>query len=171
MKFFRYFPTVPYQFDVNGELFTLRITNPTVHFKIMERLKEHIAVLYDYVIQSDERPDSVATKLYGSPDYTWVILILNNILTLFDWPLTQAEFDRYIICKYGSIRTAQITSIYKTKDNYYIDVDSYNAMSADQRGAVTNAYDDELDKNEAKRRIKVVPAELVEPLVLELQKT
>ena len=170
MKFFRYFPTVPYSFNVNGQSFVLNITNPTVHFKIVEQLKSHIAALYDYIITDGERPDTVATKVYGSADYTWVVLIVNNIMTLYDWPLTSVEFDRFIVDKYNSIPAAQATPVYKTNDGYYVDATTYAALPDAER-ALSNAYDDELTKNEAKRRIKIVPSPFVESLVLELRKT
>lgn len=170
MKFFRYFPTVPYEFVVDGQSFVLNITNPTVHFKVMERLKSHITVFHDYVVEDGERPDSVATRVYGSPDYTWVVLLVNNIMTLYDWPLSSREFDRFIVDKYGSVSAAQATPVYKTSDGYYLDATTYGLTDASLR-AQSNAYDDELEKNEAKRRIKIIPTQFVEPLVVELRKT
>jgi hypothetical protein len=171
MKYFQYFPKIDYTFtNTDGTLTTLSITNPTVHVKIVERLKQHIEVFHDYVIADGERPDTVATNLYGSPDYTWVVLIVNNIFSLYDWPLTYDEFVLFIVDKYGSLAAAQAQSVYKTTDGDYIDAVSYGLLSADQQGSVISAYDDELAKNEDKRRIRVIPAQFVEPLVLELRK-
>jgi hypothetical protein len=171
MKFFRYFPSVPYRFQSGDSTFSLDLTNITIRFSIMERLKQHVTVLYDYIVQDGERPDTVANKLYGSPDHTWIVLLVNNILSLYDWPLHNAEFDRYIKEKYGSLAAAQARSIYKTTDGYVVDAVSYMALPAAQRATTVSCYDDELSQNEAKRRIRVIPAEFVEPLVLELRKT
>lgn len=170
MKFFRYFPKMTYEFDgVANSTFTLDMTNITVRFTIMEKLKQHVTVLYDYIIQDGERPDTIATSLYGSPDHTWIVLLVNNIMSLYDWPLTSEEFDRYITDKYGSMQAAQANTIYRTSDNYIVDANTYMQLAASDRGTTISAYDDELTKNEDKRRIRIVPAEFVEPLVLELR--
>lgn len=169
MKFFQYFPKMTYEFECANTSFQLDMTNITVRFIIMERLKQHVTVLYDYIVQDGERPDTVAHKLYGSPDHTWIVLLVNNIMSLYDWPLTTAEFERYIVSRYGSQAAAQAQTLYRTTDGYFVDYQSYLQLPVAQRGTSTSAYDDELEKNEAKRRIRVVPAEFVGPLVQELR--
>jgi hypothetical protein len=170
MKFFTYFPQTPYTFVNANGAYVLNLTNQTVHVRLMERIKASIAVLYDYVIEDDERPDTVSVNLYGTPDYTWILLLVNQFFTLFDWPLTNDEFNAYIAEKYGSVATAQALLLYRTFDNFYVDVATYNALDASQRGLTQTVYDFELDANDAKRRIKVVPVEFVAPLNNELKK-
>lgn len=170
MKFFSYFPKMSYRFDGDGTPFTLDLTNITVRFTVMERLKQHVTVLHDYVVQDGDRPDTVAYKLYGNPDHTWLVLLPNNILSLYDWPLSTAEFDRYINEKYGSQAAALANTYYKTTDGYFVDANTYSQMAASEQGDTPSAYDVELEKNDAKRRIRVIPAEFVQPLIYELRK-
>jgi hypothetical protein len=41
-------------------------------------------------------------NIYGTPDYEWIILLLNDISNVYkDWPLTQREFEFMIREKYG----------------------------------------------------------------------
>ncbi len=171
MKFFQYFPHMAYEFRNDTGSFKLDMTNITTRFVVMEQLKNHVTVLYDYVIQDGERPDVVANKLYGSPDHMWIVLLVNNIMSLYDWPLTTTEFNRYIVEKYGSIQAANAAMVYKTTDHYYVDYQSYLLLPAAERDTPISAYDDELTQNEVKRRIRVIPVEFVEPLILELRKT
>jgi hypothetical protein len=170
MKFFSYFPKMSYEFHASNGAFTLDMTNITTRFVIMERLKQHVTVLHDYIVQDGERPDTVAQKVYGSPDHTWVVLLINNIMSLYDWPLTSFVFDRYIVSKYGSQAAAQANTLYKTSDGYYVDANTYSQLPVSERGSTPSAYDDELTKNEDKRRIKVIPQEFVQPVILELRK-
>jgi hypothetical protein len=170
MQFFTFFPTVNYTFQDANTQFTLTMVNPTVHVRLVEAIKKNITVLYDYVIQDDERPDTVSVNLYGTPDYTWVVLLLNNIFTLFDWPLTNDEFTKYLVEKYGSVATANATLLYRTFDGYYIDLTTWTALTTVERMAAQTAYDFEADANDAKRRIRVVPTEFVAPIALELKK-
>jgi hypothetical protein len=103
MQFFRYFPQLSYEIgDVKVDL-----TNITAHVLIKERLQQNIRTFYDYVVQDGERPDTVAAKLYGSVNHTWIVLLLNNIFSLFDWPLGHDEFNDYMVEKYGSVAAAQ----------------------------------------------------------------
>lgn len=68
------------------------------------------AVAFDkYQIIGEERPDQVAKKVYGSPQYDWVILISNNIINLREeWPLSDSEFSNLIQTKYTSTELTQV---------------------------------------------------------------
>lgn len=170
MNFFKYFPTTPYAFGNANGSYVLSLTNTTVHVRLMEALKQHITVLYDYQVQDGERPDTVSVNLYGTPNYTWIVLLLNNIFSLFDWPLTGDEFNAYIAERYTSITNAKTLLLYQTFDGYFVDVTTWTALPVSKRLPAITVYDHELDLNEAKRRIRVVPADFVAPLDLELKK-
>lgn len=170
MQFFEFFPQTRYEFDVNGTRMSFDITVPTTRLKIMQKLQQTLTVFYDYVIQDGQRPDSVATDLYGSPAYTWIILLVNNIQSLYDWPLATEEFHRYILEKFGSLAAAESEWLYYTADGYLVDVMTYNGLIVADRGTPKTAYQYELELNEAKRRIKVIPAEFASPLLIELKK-
>lgn len=170
MNFFKHFPRVQYTFQLDDTNVVMDITSPTTRIKLMERLKQNITVLYDYVIQDTDRPDTVATQLYGSPGHTWVILLVNNIFSLYDWPLTEAEFNCYIADKYGSIQAATTQYIYTTVDGYRVDATTWAALDVSDRGDTQTVYDWEVTLNEAKRRIKVIPPQFISPLMLELKK-
>ncbi len=170
MNFFQFFPKVDYRFQSPTGNSTLTITNTTAHVVLVEKAKQAITVFYDYVIQDGDRPDTVAQKVYGGVDFTWVVLLINNIFSLYDWPLTQNEFVAFITEKYGSIQAAQSTPLYRSVGNFFVDNDTYLLMPVSQRGLPISAYDYELDLNEAKRRIKVVPPAFLNPLMSELKK-
>jgi hypothetical protein len=170
MKFFSYFPTVEYGFQNSNGQYMLSMVNQTAHVRIVEALKKSITVFHDYVIQNDDRPDTVSVNLYGTPDYTWIVLMLNNIFSLYDWPLTNDEFDSYIVERYGSVTAAKALLRYRTFDNYYVDEDTWDALTVAQRGLAQTTYDFEVEANDAKRRLRVVPAEFVAPLAKELKK-
>jgi len=60
-------------------------------------------LFHNYVIEDGDRPDTIAAYYYGSDYYDWIVLLSNNIIDLAnEWPLTQPQFDDYIIFKYGS---------------------------------------------------------------------
>ena len=157
MDFFKYYRRTPYTFDVDGDTFQVNLTNVTQRAKIVERLRQYTSAMYEYVIQDGERPDIVAQRLYGSPSYTWVVLLSNNIFSLYDWPLSSQEFEDYLISKYGSIQHARDGArTYYTVEGDRVDETTYDALPEARQGNVLTPYEQEVQDNEAKRRIKVI---------------
>jgi hypothetical protein len=57
-----------------------------------------------YTVKEGEKPEDIAYYYYGSVDYTWLVLLANNIVdSYYDWPLDDRDFNEYIIKKYESI--------------------------------------------------------------------
>lgn len=74
--------------------------------KIREDIFENLAFFEKYTIRGDDRPDNVASKVYGEPTLDWIVLISNNIVNIqSEWPLPQREFDSYLLEKYGDYNT------------------------------------------------------------------
>lgn len=54
-----------------------------------------------YTISDEDRPEDIAYYYYGSTDYTWLVLLANNIIDPYhQWPLKEDDFNKYIIKKY-----------------------------------------------------------------------
>lgn len=57
-----------------------------------------------YTVKEGEKPEDIAYYYYGSVDYTWLVLLANNIVdSYYDWPLDDKDFNEYIIKKYESV--------------------------------------------------------------------
>jgi hypothetical protein len=166
MDYFQYQSVVPYAFTVDGVTTSMNIVNITQRAMIRERLRQHTTAMHDYVIAEGERPDTVALKLYGSVKYTWVVLLMNNIMSLYDWPMSSGEFESYLIGKYGSVflstrrgtRTSAAWSaakFYYTTEGDQVDAATYATLGTRQ-GVTNTPYTQEVEDNDAKRSIKVV---------------
>lgn len=157
MNYFQHLNTTPYTIDD----VTFSITNFTERARIAERLRQHTTAIYDYVIADEQRPDTVAQIVYGDVRYTWIVLLMNNIMSLYDWPLTNVEFGEYIIDKYGSIEAAmEGDEHYFTTDGDEVDETTYGELGTRQ-GAIMTPYEYEQRANEAKRRIKIISAKFL----------
>ena len=54
-----------------------------------------------YTITDEDKPEDIAYYYYGSTDYTWLVLLANNMIDPYhDWPLKDEDFHKYIIKKY-----------------------------------------------------------------------
>jgi len=70
--------------------------------KIRDDISDVILGFEKYTIQNNERPDQVAEKVYKNVNYDWVILLVNNIINIYDdWPMTEQELYNYMVRKYG----------------------------------------------------------------------
>jgi len=70
---------------------------------IREDIFQELAFFEKYQIEGDDRPDIVASKYYGDQNRDWLVLQSNNIINVqTEWPLSQRDFDRYCLEKYGS---------------------------------------------------------------------
>lgn len=144
MNFFRFYQHTPYTFlRADGTSYSLSLTNFTQRAILQEQTQPYLSALYDYDVRDGERPDTVATNIYGDPKYTWLVLIVNNILSLYDWPLTNEEFELYLTSKYGSLATATAVT---TDNEYYFDYQQtpvtyaeYCALPIEEKGAVLPA--------------------------------
>ena len=171
MDYFQYQSVVPYTFTTGGVTTTMSIVNITQRAKIKERLRQHTTAMHDYVIAEGERPDTVAMNLYGDAKYTWVVLLMNDIVSLYDWPMMNSEFELYLIGKYGSLSDSQnqgtrtdaawsAAKFYYTTEGDRVDATTYAGLGARQ-GTTNTPYTQEVEDNDAKRRIKVVPASVL----------
>ena len=166
MDYFQYQSVVPYMFTTGGVTTTMSIVNITQRAKIAERLRQHTTTMHEYVIGEGERPDTVAQKLYGNVKYTWIVLLMNNIVSLYDWPMTNSEFELYLIGKYGSLTNSQnqgtrtdaawsAAKFYYTTEGDRVDATTYAGLGTRQ-GITNTPYTQEGEDNDTRRTIKVV---------------
>jgi len=70
-----------------------------------------------YQVQGDDRPDNIAYTLYDDASLDWVILLSNNIINIqTEWPMPQADLDRYLLEKYGSYEAQEEIHHYETQE-------------------------------------------------------
>ena len=111
-EYFSNYPKIAY--DITGTNntnpdFTVAV-NLMVRNKIRDAVESDITIFYPYIVSEGMRPDVLAYQYYGDTQYTWSILLVNNIIDPYwEWPLSYKDFRGYITTKYGSIEKAQTT--------------------------------------------------------------
>ena len=79
---------------------------------LREDIFQDTTVFTKYQIIGDDRPDNVAFDFYGDSKLDWLVLQCNNIINIqSEWPMSQQDFDRYLLDKYNNF-PAQFTSAY-----------------------------------------------------------
>lgn len=163
--YFREFPKIKYLLEPakagNNDVSVL-LTDVTVNVRFKKDVIDKIT-LYDYYIMKEgETYEIVSEKLYGTPEYHWILMLLNDA---YDWkkdlPLSMLMFEDYIKDKYGSLEApkAQIHHYVNSK-GYVVDSNFINENGQLDATPVTT-YDWEESLNNDKRRIKIVSQETI----------
>jgi hypothetical protein len=194
MSYFRKYPKiVTTQPDGTASV----MVNLMARSSIIKDLLNNPVLFYKYDIQDGETPEMIAHRYYDNPYYYWLLLYANQIDDpQWGWPLDRASFERYIAQKYtsqnpystihhyekvitqfeSSTRTTiekKLTIDEETYDNLMPSKTVYDFPTSTttitiSKRAVT-LYQYELEKNEAKRSIKVIKKELADVIDTQLE--
>ena len=81
----------------------IQVKNLFKRVLLREDIYSNLMYFTKYDIQGDDRPDNVAYRIYSDSTLDWLILLSNNITHIpTEWPLSQNDFDRFLLDKYGS---------------------------------------------------------------------
>ena len=116
-----YFKHVP-DFDYVSRLPNSKLINDYVRTKnLFKRVKLSDEIFGDltlfnkYTIKSEERPDSVAYKVYEDSNLDWLVMLSNNMINLqTEWPMDQVSYDNYLMSKYSSYENMYGVHHYET---------------------------------------------------------
>jgi hypothetical protein len=161
MTYFAKFPNIYYDFKIGsaGDESTLMIIKDiTQNVRIRKEILSNV-VLFDYYhIQDGETPEIIAEKVYGSPLYHWVIMMVNERYDYVDdFPMSAYTLEKHIDKKYGTDRNA---IHHYVADDYIVDADFPGATS------VSNA-DYEYALNDEKAKIKLIKPSLLQQILKE----
>lgn len=176
-RYFSNFRTLYY----NGEL----SRNIMTKARFFRDVINTYSAFYPYTIINNERADVIAHKYYGDSNYDWLVYFSNELVDpYFEWVMTDSQFYKFIVNKYGSIQTAKQTIVYYKyntsvdsqdvgfdyKVDYKMVPGTWNFLSTQEKGFWTPvyAYDDEFARNEDRRTIKLIDNELVPQIEREI---
>ena len=107
--YFKHIPDINYDFKSDGKYYLAKDLFRKV--SVWNHLQEGITGYTYYRITEGERPDVVASKLYGDGSLYWTFWLVNeNLQDLSDWPKSQSLFNKYIDRKYSGICLKASTS-------------------------------------------------------------
>ena len=99
MQYFETFPKLFYDVDGTGDYKI--VTDILRRFKARKSITDQIVFFDKYEVKDGEQPEQVSHRFYGSTDYHWVVLSINNISDrYYGWPLSIQDLENYIAEKY-----------------------------------------------------------------------
>ena len=153
----------------------IKLKNLFKRGKVRDDIFGNVSSFSRYMVLDDERPDTVAQKLYENENLDWIILLSNNIINVQnEWPMGQYEFQRYLDNKYSKDQLGEIHH-YETNEvrnqagslllqgGLTVDADfTFKYSNYDGTLESINSVNSisylkyEIDKNDAKRAINVL---------------
>ena len=117
--------------------------------KLREDIFQDLTFFTKYIVEGDDRPDTVASKVYDDPTLDWVVLMANNIINVqSEWPMSQADFHEYVTNKYDE--ETLYSGIHHYESREVKTTDNSIIIPAGQRVGVAQSvsyYDDALGQH------------------------
>ena len=167
--YFAKMPLIYYDFpDKDGNPVVRVLKDITTNVRFIKNELENITVYDEYDIVDDETPEIISTKIYGTPKYHWVIMLMNDIYDYrSDLPQNSNTLLRYVTEKYGAgneyhthhWEAAVDSTTSGSGVTLHVVMPSFPGASS-----VSNfEYEDRI--NESKRRIKILSKGVLDSVV------
>lgn len=134
MKYFTNLPVISY-----GNNF---VRNIITRAKIVNDVKKNSSAYYPYVLEeasaSGLRYENLAFDYYDEADRVWILHLTNEIIDpYYDVPMSQEQFDSFIIKKYGSLSKANQNIVFYRnnydQDDNILSVSGYETLIAERK--------------------------------------
>lgn len=161
--YFKNIPTTLYPFNKGGQDEFILVKDISVNVRFIKEIVSNITLYDEYDMLDGETPEIVSEKFYDSPNYHWVIMLLNDRYDYInDFVVPYNTLVEKTKAKYGA------ANIYNT--HHYVNAAGF-VVNSDAVGAtpVTNIQYEE-DENEKKRRIKIIDKRLLNNIVTQFYK-
>ncbi len=150
------------------ELNNRKVVNIFIASRLLKKLNINDFLLKEYTIKDGETPELLSYKLYNTPNYHWIIIIINSIVNLnTDWPLSYNNFLDYVNTKYNDPYGFHH---YEDDDGTVVDAPpgAFGQLLTDM--TVTN-LEYETRINDDKSKIKVIHSSHIVQFALEFKKS
>ena len=111
--YFSYFPKTYYDAVQTSASSPQLITDFLRRVKVRDGIKNQAVMFDKHRVTTGETPEMISYRFYGTMDYYWVVLLMNNISDRFyGWPLSEQQFLDFLDAKYdnpGAIHHYEIT--------------------------------------------------------------
>ncbi len=119
-KYFRYVPNFDYVSRLSGSQSIsdyIQTKNLFKRVKLSDEIFEDLTFFTKYKINSEDRPDNVAYKVYDDANLDWLVMLSNNIINYeSEWPMDQVSYNNYLLNKYGSYENVYNVHHYETQE-------------------------------------------------------
>ena len=149
--------------------------------QVLTEYKSRVTMFTEDTVKDGEKPEDIATRLYGNPFYNWTILVINDITDYYrQWPKSVVQLQEFVNTKYANAQATKhhvTTEVTDASGNIIVPAgkvvpstfqvayyDGSTTVTANPVVSVTNAQY-ETEENSKLQSIQVVKPELIEDFV------
>ncbi len=137
-KYFKHYPTIDFDVKNDGEL--IEAKDIFRNIRVRDNSDEAVTGYEYYYINDQDRPDVLATKLYGDATLYWLFWMVNDqFATYNDWPKSQSILERFIARKYSgkALVSNQQSDIVSSSDSKFLQGEKVVGSTSSAFGYVT----------------------------------
>ena len=137
-KYFKHYPTIDFDVKNDGQL--IEAKDIFRNIRVNDNSDEAITGYEYYYVNDQDRPDVLATKLYGDATLYWLFWMVNDkFATYNDWPKSQSILERFIARKYSgkALVSNQQSDIVSSSDSKFLQGEKVVGSTSSAFGFVT----------------------------------
>ena len=102
MSYFSNLPKIYYDYNIAGVNEVRIIADISANMRFNVNALKDITLFDEYDIHDGDTPEIVSERIYGSPLYHWVIMLMNERFDYInDWPLSMSQLQQHVTSTYG----------------------------------------------------------------------
>ena len=166
--YFDSFPTVPYDALGNGN--PKAVTNLLRRVAVRAKIKNNTALYDTYEIKEGETPELIADKLYGNPEFHWVVLMMNDIVDRYhQWPMSRRQFLAHLNDKYTNVDGVHHYEISQSSGDTRIKINIGTSNTDHPTATAITNREYEQERQDSLRKIRLLDPDFIDDFVTEFE--
>ena len=166
--YFANFPLIPYDNYGTGDF---RLTpNILKRVAVRANVKTTTSLFDTYDVKEGETPELIADKLYGNPEFHWVVLMMNDVVDRYhQWPMSRRQFLAHLNDKYTNVDAVHHYEISQSSGdtNIKINIGTSNTDHPTATAITNREYEQE--RQDSLRKIRLLDADFIDDFVTEFE--
>ena len=166
--YFANFPLIPYDNYGTGDF---RLTpNILKRIAVRANIKTTTSLFDTYDVKEGETPEMIADKLYGNPEFHWVVLMMNDVVDRYhQWPMSRRQFLAHLNDKYTNVDGVHHYEISQTSGdtNIKINIGTSNTDHPTATAITNREYEQE--RQDSLRKIRLLDPDFIDDFVTEFE--
>jgi len=166
--YFANFPRIPYDNYGTGDF---RLTpNILKRIAVRANVKTTTSLFDTYDVKEGETPELIADKLYGNPEFHWVVLMMNDVVDRYhQWPMSRRQFLAHLNDKYTNVDGVHHYEISQSSGdtNIKINIGTSNTDHPTATAITNREYEQE--RQDSLRKIRLLDPDFIDDFVTEFE--
>ena len=166
--YFANFPRIPYDNYGTGDF---RLTpNILKRIAVRANVKTTTSLFDTYDVKEGETPELIADKLYGNPEFHWVVLMMNDVVDRYhQWPMSRRQFLAHLNDKYTNVDAVHHYEISQSSGdtNIKINIGTSNTDHPTATAITNREYEQE--RQDSLRKIRLLAPDFIDDFVIEFE--